>query len=75
MNCRENEKYLAALVDNEVALWRKIIIKMHLAHCEYCRKMVMLQAQIKQLLHSRVQHVIAPQGLKTKIQAKLEKEF
>lgn len=76
MTCKKAEKYLAAFVDGELrGWWRRRALMKHCEKCALCRKMVEIQKQIKNLLHTKVRQIKAPDDLETKIHQALESEW
>lgn len=67
MNCKEIEEELTALVDNETTVFRKLVLNIHLLHCNYCRKLVNIEVRLKGLVRLKATSASAPDELRKKI--------
>ncbi len=73
MNCRSAEQYLAAYVDGELkGWWRRRAFLKHLEKCAACKRSVAMHRQIKALLKSKVQRLVAPEELVNRIRQRID---
>ncbi len=73
MECDSISKCLCSFLDGEVDIEKKKIIETHLKSCPACRKELVTQRSIKNLIKNRLSIQTAPGFLKQKIESELSK--
>jgi len=74
MSCQQVRKLLDAYVDNELDVVAALEFENHLVGCGACRDLCDRYTSVQRSLHARIPYFEAPEGLKTKVRARLRNE-